>query len=121
MLIVLVMLVVFRNRMRCRFLIDDEGFASIVVDRTAAIAGSLAFAAGAASANATLAGAGLGAADSQCEYTRWNRVAGARYVPERHFIGLTAAGWWPVGAIHCAAESYPAVEARVREILERRQ
>ncbi len=119
-LIVLVMLVVFRNRMRCRFVIDDDGLTSVIVDRRAAIGGSLAFMAGAASANATLAGAGLGTAGSQREYTKWSRVSGARYVPERHFIGLSAAGWWPVGAIHCTAESYPAVAARVREILHDR-
>lgn len=114
-LLVLVMLVVFGNRMRCRFIIDDDGVSSLLVDRRAEIAGSLAVLTGAAS----VAGAGLAAAGAQREYTRWSRVAGADYFPERHFIRLRAAGRWPVGAIHCTAESYPAAAAKVRERLER--
>ncbi len=50
-LILLVMVVVFRNRMR--FTLDDEGMASAIVARRAEIANSLAVVAGAASASPT--------------------------------------------------------------------
>ena len=119
--LVLVMLVVFRNRMRCHFVVDGDGVTSVVVDRTAAIAGSLATLAGAAGADALLAGAGLGTVGARREYTRWSRVASADYFPDRHAIRLKAAGWWPVGAIHCTAETYATVAATVREILDERR
>ena len=118
--LVLVMLVAFRNRMRCRFVVDGNGVTSVVVDRTAVVAGSLATLAGATSGDALLAGAGLGTAGAWREYTRWSRVASADYFAHRYAIRLKAAGWWPVGAIHCTAETYPAVAATVREILEKR-
>ena len=119
-MLMFVMLVVFRNRMRCRFIIDDEGVASMVVDRMAMIGGSLAIMAGAASGNAVVAGAGLGSLGSRPEYTSWSRVSGAEYFSDRCFIRLKPTCWWPVGAIHCTAESYPAVAEKVCRILERR-
>lgn len=115
-LVVLVMLVVFRNRMRCRFVLDDDGFGSVVVDRRAEIGASLALIAGAGSGNATLAGAGMAAGSGQREYTRWDRVAEVRFYPENLRIVMTAAGWWPVGALHCSKESYAAVADRVRRV-----
>lgn len=116
----LVMLVAFRNRMRCRFVVDSDGVTSVVVDRTAVVAGSLATLAGAAGGDALLAGAGLGSAGAWREYTRWSRVASADFFAHRYAIRLKAAGRWPVGAIHCTAENYPAVAAMVREILDKR-
>ena len=120
-LLVLVMLVFFGNRMRVRYFIDDEGMTSVVIDRRAKIASSLAIVAGTASANPGLAGAGLATAGSRREYTKWVRVSEARYYPDRHHIGLIAAGWWPVGSIDCTNESYAVVEKRVREIFEARK
>ena len=120
-LLVLVMLVFFGNRMRLRYFIDDEGMTSVVIDRRAKIASSLAIVAGTASANPGLAGAGVATAGSRREYTKWVRVSEARYYPDRHHIGLVAAGWWPVGSIYCTEESYPVVEKRVREIFVTRK
>ena len=117
LLCLLVMLVVFRNRMRLRFVLDDTGFSTFIVDRRAQVAGSLAVFAGGLSGNDTLAGAGLVQKAGPPEHTPWARVGGARFDPARHRILLTARGWWPVGAIQCDAESYPAVAARVREML----
>ena len=119
-LMVLVMVVVFRNRMRCRFVLDEDGFGSTVVDRRAQIGASLALAVGAGSGNATLAGAGLAASSGQREYTAWRRVAGVRFQPEARRIVMTAAGWWPVGALHCSEQSYADVAHRVRRIAESR-
>ena len=120
-LLILVMLVFFANRMRVRYFIDDEGMTSVVIDRRAKIASSLAIVAGTASTNPALAGAGLATAGSRGEYTKWVRVSEARYYPDRHHIGLVAAGWWPVGSIYCTKESYPVVEKRVREIFATRK
>jgi len=120
LLCLLVMLAVFRNRMRMRFVLDEEGFSAVIVDQRAEIAGSLALATGSLSANPTLAGAGLAQKGSRREFTAWRRVAGARFDPAHHRILLTARGWWPVGAIHCDAGSYPAVAARVSAILRAR-
>lgn len=120
-LMVLIMLILFRNRIRYRFLVTDEGLAMEMADRTAAIAGSLAIAAGVASGKPTLTGAGLGTVSSRREFTPWRRVGGADFVPERHLIRLKPSGWWPVGAIHCTEESFPAVAAKVQAILDRQQ
>ncbi len=120
LLALLVILVFFRNRMRVRYVLDDAGVTSVVVDRRAEIAGSLAVFAGTASANATLARSGLVAAGSQREHTKWNRIREARFRPERNFVSLVAAGSWPVGAIHCTPESYPVVEKRIHQILSSR-
>lgn len=120
-LLILVMLVFFGNRMRVRYFIDNEGMSSIVIDRRAKISSSLAVVAGSIDANPRLVGAGLATVGSQREYTKWRRVSEARYYPDRHYIGLVAAGWWPVGSIYCTKESYPIVEKRVREIFATRK
>jgi len=115
-LVLLVMLAVFRNRMRCRYALDDIGFAVTVVDPVARIGASLATMAGAGSGNATLAGAGLAAQAGGREYTRWDRISAVEFRPARRAIVMKAAGWWPVGAIHCEADSYAEVADRVRRI-----
>lgn len=115
-LLVLVSLVAFQNRMRCRFALDENGFAVVVVDRRAALGQALALTAGAGSGDASLTGVGLMGAAARREYTRWERVGGVEFRPARRVIVARSAGRWPVGALHCSAESYPAVAARVREI-----
>ncbi|MCC0028525.1 MAG: hypothetical protein R3D65_10230 [Zhengella sp.] len=116
-LMTLVTLFVFGNRMRCRFIIDDAGISTIVVDRRASIAGSLAIFAGAADNNAALASAGLSVAAGRRELTPWKRISGAICDPVRCEIRLTPAGWWPVGRIHCTEESYTAAAAAIRAFL----
>lgn len=121
LLMLFVTLVIFGNRMRCRFIVDEDGITTIVVDRRAALGGSLAILAGSASGNATLTGAGLTSSASRREFMSWKRIGGAVFDRDRHVIRFTPSGWWPVGAIHCTAESWPAVEAAVRAILARRK
>lgn len=116
LLVVLVMLLVFRNRMRCRFYLDDAGFASSVVDRRAEIGALFAVTAGAGWGNPTLAGTGLAGLSAQREYTCWDNVAAVQFRPRAYSIVMKAAGWWPVGALHCSEQSYAPVADRVRHI-----
>jgi hypothetical protein len=115
-LVVLVMLLIFQNRMRCRFHLDDAGFGSCVVDRRAEIGAILAVTTGAGAGNPTLAGAGLAGLSARREYTSWDNVAAVQFRPRTHSIVMKAAGWWPIGALHCNEQSYAPVADRVRHI-----
>lgn len=110
----LIMLVVFRNRMTMQFQVDEHGATARVVDRRARIANRLAMVAGAASGRAGVTGAGMLAMSNEEVTTAWSGVASASYDPRRLTITLRN-DWRPVVHLFCTPETYEEAAARVGE------
>ncbi len=110
---VLVMLVVFGNRMTMRFRVDAEGAVASTVDRRARIANRLAIVAGVLARKPAVAGAGLIAAGTEKAATRWTGVRRAVFDPGARRIGLRNR-WRTVIVLYCTPENYEAVAAAVR-------
>jgi hypothetical protein len=109
----LIMLVVFGNRMAMRFRVDAKGVVASTVDRRARIANRLAIVAGALARKPSVAGAGLIAAGTETMATRWAGVRRAVYEPSARRIGLRNR-WRTVIVLYCTLENYEAVAAAVR-------
>jgi hypothetical protein len=115
-LCVVIMLVLYRNKVRMRFAIDDQGIVGAINDRRSSGAGVVATGVGIATANPTLAGAGMIAAAGNGSFTAWPAVVSARYNPRRRTIILRGARR-NVGWLVCTPENYEFISARVREII----
>ena len=108
----LIMLVVFRNRMTMQFEVDEHGATARVIDRRARIANRLAMVGGAAAGRPGVAGAGMLATSSEQVATAWSGVASAQYDPRRLTITLRN-DWRPVVHLFCTTETYEDAAARV--------
>jgi hypothetical protein len=109
----LVMLLIFGNRMTMRFRVDAAGAAAMTVDRRARIANRLAIVAGALARKPGVAGAGLIAAGGETMATRWAGVRRAVYDPGARAIALRNR-WRTVIVLYCAPENYDEVAETVR-------
>ncbi len=116
LMMVLVILLVFGNRMRMRFALDEKGIAVEMVDRRAKRANRLAAMAGILGASPTTAGAGLSAMARESEFLTWRGIVEARYAPGRRSITLRNR-WRTVAFLVCTPENYAQAEALVRAYL----
>jgi len=108
----LIMLVVFGNRMRMAFTIDDRGVLVQLIDRRAKATNRLAAIAGVLAGKPGVAGAGLIAMSDEERGAVWSSIVTARYDPGRHTISLRNE-WRVVLYVFCTPQIYPEAAARV--------
>lgn len=109
----LIMLLVFGNRMSMRFRVDSRGVAAIVVDRRARTLNRVAIVAGALTGKANVAGAGLIARSGEEVETGWPGIRNAVFDPRRQAIALRNR-WRTIVVLYCTRDNYDAVAAAVR-------
>jgi hypothetical protein len=112
MLSLLIMLVVFGNRMRMAFVIDDRGIVVRVIDNRAKIANRLAATVGALAGKPGVAGAGLTAMHDEERSAVWTSIAAVKYDPRRHTITLRNS-WRTVLHVFCTPKNYEDAAARI--------
>ncbi len=108
----LIMLVVFGNRMRMGFVIDDRGIVVRVIDKKAKTANRLATLIGAVAAKPGVAGAGLIAMSGEERSAVWSSIVAAKYDPRRYVIALRN-DWRTVLYVFCTPQNYEAAAARI--------
>lgn len=108
----LVMLVVFGNRMRMGFVIDDHGVMASLIDRRAKTASRLAAGVGALAGKPGVAGAGLIAMSDEERSAVWSGIASAKYDARRHTVALRN-NWRTVLYVFCTPENYGDAAARI--------
>jgi hypothetical protein len=113
LLMLLVILLFFGNRIRMRFTLGERGVAVEMIDRRARGANRLAVLAGMLGASPATAGAGMMALSRESEFRAWRGIAEARYDARRHSITLRNR-WRTVAFLACTPENYTQVEALVR-------
>jgi len=104
-IMLLVMVVFFRNRMSMAFRVDAAGARSMVVDRRARGAGKAALVVGALSGKPQLLGAGLIATSSSSQSLAWSALRKASYSPRWRTIKLANA-WRTAMILYCDAANY---------------
>lgn len=108
----LVMLVVFGNRMRMGFEIDDSGIVVRVIDNRAKVANRMAAAVGAFAGKPGVAGAGLIAMHDEERSAVWSSIAAVKYDPRRYTITLRNS-WRTVLHVFCTPQNYKDAAARI--------
>ena len=111
---IVIMLVVFGNRMSMAFVIDDRGVNARIVDRRARIANRLAAVVGGLAGRPGAAGAGLIAMSNEETGTVWSGVASASYDSRRRTITLRN-DWRPVIHVFCTPETYEEAAGRIAD------
>jgi hypothetical protein len=107
-IMLLVMIVFFRNRMGMAFRVDADAARSAVIDRRAKAAGKTALVVGALSGKPQLLGAGLIASTSSSQSLAWSAVRKASYSPRWRTIKL-ANSWRTAMILFCDASNYDEV------------
>jgi len=112
----LVMALVFRNRIQTRFSVTRRGIAQETVDRVATGASRLAVLAGALGRSPGTAGAGLLAMSRESEALEWDGAFRLSADPRRRMLSFRNA-WRPLMDVYCTADNYDAVEELVRRYM----
>lgn len=113
LLMLLVVLLFFRNRYRARFAVTEKGVAMASVDRRARAGSRLAAALGVLARSPAAAGAGTLAMAREEEAVSWRSIASVRYHPR--WYGVTLRNRWrTVAFLACTRENYAQVVAFVR-------
>lgn len=107
-IMLLVMIVFFRNRMSMAFRVDTAGARSEVVDRRARAGGKAALVVGVLSGKPQLLGAGLIAASTSSQSLAWSAVRKAACSPRWRTIKL-ANSWRTAMILYCDASNYEEV------------
>ena len=111
-LMLLVSLLFFRNRIRVRFTIDAEGALWETVDKRAVAGSRLAMVAGILGRSPQTAGAGALAAAREREYVEWDEVSAVEVNPRHRMITLRGS-WRPLLMLICLPENYDRVASYV--------
>jgi hypothetical protein len=114
----LVMLVVFRNRMLFRFTVSDTGILFETVDKTAKAVNRLAIVAGVLGGSAQTTGTGLISASQETLELRWEGAFRAEYRPRSRTIVLRNA-WRQLITVYCTPENYAEVAEQIHVAMER--
>ena len=112
---VIVMLVIYGNRMAMEFTLDQRGVLSKVTAKRAKLIARLAFILGLLSGRFTVAGAGLLAQTGATQFVRWKQIVHTRYDDKRYIIYL-ANNWRTVAALFCLESNYLAVKQQVERM-----
>jgi hypothetical protein len=110
LLLFLVALIAFGNRIRVRFTVDAEGILWETVDRRARAGNRLAVIAGMLGGSPQTAGAGLLGASRETETVRWDELAGFSVAPRHRMLTLRGR-WRPVMMVVCLPENFDRVTA----------
>ena len=108
----LVMIVVFRNRLRVRYTIDGEAVRFEMIDTTARTTNRLAFWLGVLAGRPQAIGAGLLAQSQETMTLNWCGAFAAACDPGRRLVTLKNR-WRNLLVIHCTEANYAAVCARI--------
>lgn len=103
MFLFLIAVILFGNRMRVRFTVDDAGARWESVDKRAKAGNRLAMAAGVLGGSPQTAGAGVLAASRENEFIRWDQVSSVAYDARQRMIVLRNS-WRSVGMLICPSE-----------------
>jgi len=109
---VLVMLLVFRNRMRFRFTVDDDGVLAEQIDTTARAANRLAIVAGALSGSMGGTGSGLIAASQEVQRVDFHGAFRMQTLPRARVI-VFRNGWRRLLFVYCSPENFAEVAERI--------
>lgn len=120
LLFLLVMALVFGNRLRTRYTVDDEGIVQETVDKVGKVGSRLAVIAGVLGRSPGTTGAGLIAMSNEVAALSWDGAFRVDAVPRRHLLVFRNA-WRPIMEVYCTPENYAAVEALVRERMAHRR
>ncbi len=116
----LVMGLVFGNRLRTRYTVDDEGIVQETVDKVGKVGSRLAVIAGILGRSPGTTGAGLIAMSNEIAALSWDGGFRVDAVPRRRLLVFRNA-WRPIMEVYCTPENYGAVEAFVRERMAQRR
>jgi hypothetical protein len=117
LLCLVVMVAVFRNRMRFRFTVSADGVRAETIDPTVKLVNRLSIGAGAFGGSPGTAGAGLINASRETEEALWSGSFSARYDDRAHTVVLRNA-WRGLLYVYCTPEVYPLVVARMKREIE---
>ncbi|MBK8066553.1 MAG: hypothetical protein IPK27_02650 [Rhodanobacteraceae bacterium] len=117
-LAVLVMLLVFGNRMHCRFSVDGDGIEFATIDRRARAGNRLLLALGLLRGSAQATGAGLIATTQEQRSLRWRGAFRAEYRPQRHQV-ILCNRWRRLLVVYATPENYAAVAQRIADEIQR--
>lgn len=120
LLFLLVMGLVFGNRLRTRYTVDDEGIVQETVDKVGKVGSRLAVIAGVLGRSPGTTGAGLIAMSNEVAALSWDGAFRVDAVPRRHLLVFRNA-WRPIMEVYCTPENFAAVEALVRERMAHRR
>jgi hypothetical protein len=112
LLLVLIALVVFGNRIRVRFRLDNEGARLETIDRRSRAASRGAILFGLLAGSPGAVGAGALASAREDTFFRWGDLTGAAYAPRQQMIILRNS-WRAVGMLVCLPENYELVTEHV--------
>jgi len=112
-LLFVVAILFFGNRIRVRFTLDDTGVLWETVDKRARAGNRLALLTGLLGGSPQTAGAGALGMSREAEYVRWGEPQGVQLNP-RHRMIVLRGSWRPVMMIVCLPEHYDRVAAIVR-------
>lgn len=112
----LIMVLLFGNRMRMAFAIDERGVVARVIDRRAKATNRLAFLMGMLAGRPGAAGAGLIAMSDEERSAVWSSIVEARY-DSRHLTITLRNGWRPILHLFCSPENFREVADRVARSL----
>jgi hypothetical protein len=113
----LVMLLVFRDRMRFRFSVSDDRILVETIDATARPANRLAVLAGVLAGKPGAAGTGLIATSQESQSASFDGAFRAEYRPRSRAIVLRNR-WRMLLVVYCTAENYDRVAARIAAGIE---
>jgi hypothetical protein len=114
----LVMAVVFRNRMRFRFTVSDTGILFETIDKTAKAVNRLATVAGVLGGSAQTAGTGLIAQSQETQEVHWEGAFRAEYRSRSRTIVLRNA-WRQLMIVYCTPDNYAEVAVQIRDAMQR--
>lgn len=117
LLVIVVALVFYRNRMPMRFRVDAAGASASVIDRRARIVSKVAIATGLLTGKPGVAGAGMISANTSKQEILWEAIARARFHPRWRTISL-ANSWRTVLVLFCRDDNYDAVTSTVRRAID---
>ena len=120
LLFLLVMGLVFGNRLRTRYTVDDEGIVQETVDKVGKVGSRLAVIAGILGRSPGTTGAGLIAMSNEVAALSWGGAFRVDAVPRRHLLVFRNA-WRPIMEVYCTPQNYGAVAALVRDRMARRR
>jgi hypothetical protein len=113
----LVMAIVFRNRMRFRFTVSDEGILFETIDKTARAVNRIAIVGGILGGSAQTTGTGLIAQSQETQQVLWEGAFRAEYRPRARLVILRNA-WRQLMLVYCTPENYDEVAERIRLAIE---
>jgi len=113
LLLLIVTLIFFRNKLRVRFTIDDTGVLWQTIDNRSKTAARLALIAGILGRSPAAAGAGALSASREKEFVHWKEVDSATFNRRQKIITLRNS-WRPVMMLVCLPDNYDQIATLIK-------